>query len=480
MRLSLLKDMAVYGGADLAFKVLAFAVFPIYAAAFSVELFGVMTLVITVAGLVYLFLNLGQNNALARFYWDPELPPERRPALVSTGWWVLVGWSVGLTAVVLIALLPLRELLAQRYGLGWDLLVLALVANVPLLLVEYAQGVLRLRLAPAHFVAVSAVRTVASVGLGLALLYLGYGLAGVFWGNLAGYTLALPAALWLVRQELGWSFDRALARELVAFGYPFIFAGLAYWLSSSLDRWLLSELSDPTQVGLVGIAFRIVMPLAFLNAAFGQAWSPYVVKLMAEDADYRGTIGKMMTTWTFALGWAGAAVALFADEVLRLTTPSAYWAAAAPISVLAMGLVLLGTTQITAVGISLEKKSTLLSRAAWITAVVNLGLNLALIPGWGALGAGVATLVSYGVMTGLYLFWTQRLHPLDLEGGKLALTGLFLAAALWLSLLLPRYGTSLPLMLLKLAFLGSMLLVGWSTGLVRLPSSPERPVGGEA
>jgi O-antigen/teichoic acid export membrane protein len=84
-----------------------------------------------------------------------------------------------------------------------------------------------------------------------------------------------------------------------------------------------------------------------------------------------------------------------------------------------MGVALSGTTQITAIGISLAQRTRLFATGAWITAMANLFLNVILIPHWGALGAAAATFLSYGLLTGLYLIWSQRLHPIPLEKRKL-------------------------------------------------------------
>jgi O-antigen/teichoic acid export membrane protein len=124
----------------------------------------------------------------------------------------------------------------------------------------------------------------------------------------------------------------------------------------------------------------------------------------------------------------GGGLALFSGEVIGLFMPHAYLSAALPLAILCFGTVLQSTLQVTAIGISLEKKVFLFARVAWLTAFINLVLNYWLIPLHGATGASVATLVSYIVMTGCYIYFTQRLHPLPIPwwrlGGILLLGGL--------------------------------------------------------
>jgi O-antigen/teichoic acid export membrane protein len=96
------------------------------------------------------------------------------------------------------------------------------------------------------------------------------------------------------------------------------------------------------------------------------------------------------------------------------------------LSLLALGLILQSTMQVTALGISIEAKTYLFARLSWVAAALNFVLNWALIPSVGAVGAAVATSLSYAFLTCGYLYHTQRLHPLPLVWSKL-----FLVAVLW-------------------------------------------------
>ena len=65
------------------------------------------------------------------------------------------------------------------------------------------------------------------------------------------------------------------AKKLINYGYPFIFAAMAYWIFGSIDRWMLFYLRDTEEVGLYSIAFRFSLIPMFLANAFGQAWRSF-------------------------------------------------------------------------------------------------------------------------------------------------------------------------------------------------------------
>ncbi len=469
----LVKDTVIYGSGDFVVKLLAFAVFPIYAHAFTVEQFGIMTLVTTLAGLVSIFANLGLNNSVQRFYWDSNTSLAERPVIVSVGLRVLILWSTIITILVLLGMWPFHNSLESKYGIPWLFLMLALVTNIPAQILQYAQDVLRLHFAPYKFLLVSFISKLSGVLLGLWLILREHmGLAGFFWGSFWALIIALPLGFWLIKRDLTLKLDRDWANELVGYGYPFIFAGLAYWLFGSMDRWMLGIMADNYQVGIYSIAFKFAVIITFINSAFGQAWSPYAIKIYAEEPDYRAIYSTIFSYWYFMLVFLGIGLALFSYEALALLTPKEYWPAATVVGFITMGTVLSGTTQITALGISLEKKTYLLARVSWITAGFNLVLNYILIPLWGAQGAAIATLFSYLLLTGLYLYFTQRLHPIPLEKGKLLFSSLLIVLVLPVAMFFNNMEWHWWLIIYKLILVFIVLLAGTRIGLVPWKALP--------
>lgn len=414
---NLVKDSAIYGGADFATKALAFFTFPIIAAALSPIAFGAMELIMTSTGLVGLVMNCGLNNALQRFYWDKDTATSERPTVMSSGF--AVQMSFGLLAIVLggaIVPILIPQVEQAELPVTWIALVSALVLMVLSQWLQYLLDVTRLHFAPWRFLSISLVTRVLGIGLGLiAVVWLGWGVDGLLGIQAVSALATLPIALWLVRKDLTLHLSLKWAQELTRYGYPFIFAGLAYWLFGSMDRWMLAAMTSVEEVGIYSVAFRFASVVLFVSAAFGRAWSPYAIKIRTDfPSTYREVYARVLLVLLFVMLVAGGGVALFSGELISLIMPEEYAASAIPLAVLCFGVILQSTQQVTAVGISLEKKTILFARLAWLTATINLALNFVLIPIYGVQGAAWATTVSYLVLTASYLYFTQRLHPLPI------------------------------------------------------------------
>jgi O-antigen/teichoic acid export membrane protein len=429
---SLARDSAIYGGADLASKAVVFLTFPLIAAAISPSAFGALELMLTATALLGIATNCGLNNALHRYYWDPQIAPEQRPTLVSSG---LVAQAAFLLIAVVLALLMLtvygRQLSEWLAPLGLIGMLAALVLMVANQLVQYLLDVIRLQMAPWRFFGVAMVSRVLTAIAGvMAVTWLALGLNGLVAAQALMALLAVPLALYAVRRDLQWRFDPQLARLLVRFGHPFIYTGLAFWLFGAMDRWLLAAMATVEEVGIYSVAFRFATVMLFVSMAFGQAWSPVAVKVRTDHPQaYRHIYVDVLLALCSGMLIFGAAIALFSVEVIDTLMPEEYRGAALPLSALALGLVLQASMQVTALGISLSNKPQLFAKLSWLAAGLNLLLNLLMIPSMGAFGAAVATSLSYLFLTSSYAYYTQRLHPLPMPWRKL-----LVLAALWLVL----------------------------------------------
>lgn len=459
------RDVAIYGGADLLFKLVQFLVIPIYSHRLAVSEFGILALLQVSAILLGAMANLGVSYSVQRFYFDKEIDEARRPLLVSTGLFQLLVSGTLMVGIAALLLYGYREPIRLDYGIAWPLVLVALATIVPDQIAQYALDTSRLQFAPLKFCAIALVKNVAGLLIGLwLLLSRDMGVLGLLAGNLVAAVAAVPLGLWLVRRDLTFGLDREYLRMMLRFGSPFVFTAAAYWAFGSLDRWMLAEMSDSVQVGLFSIAFKFASVLTLAIGAFHQAWIPLAMRMANEAPDYRRLYSLVFSGWFCFLGLTALGLALFADDVMAALTPRSYWPAAQALAIGAAAIALSGTTQITSLGVTLEKRTVLIATGAWMTAGINIGLNLLLIPRFGASGSAVATLLSYLFLTFFYLGWSQKLHPIPLERGKL-LYGMILVAAALAAAFLPK-GEALAIIpaLGKLSILAVALLGGVLVG----------------
>ncbi len=458
------KDSVIYGGSDFFIKLISFFTFPLIATTLTPANFGTLELITTLVGLLGLFMNCGVNNAVQRFYWDQDITEEQRSPLVSSGLALQLMFWIALSAVLFL-MLPIIEIFIDisAYGFSYLAFIAALVLVYVTQATQYIQDVIRLHFKPLQFFIFSFCgRSISAIAALIVVVGFAGGIDGLLATQAAIGLLALPLGLYFIRQEIKASFDKEQAKNLLSFGAPFIFMGMAYWVFSSTDRWMLSALSSIEETGQYSVAFRFASIVFFISTAFGQAWSPYAIKVKADSPNtYRKKYADIFIVLVFVMLIVGGGLALFSGEIIGVVMTPEYYPSALAFAILAFAIIMQSTQQITAIGISLEKRTSLFAKISWVAAVLNVAGNYVLIPQYGATGAAIATFLSYLFITGCYLFYTQRLHALHITWHKLIGLCLLGSCVLAVAIIFNTTDLNIEIILSKLGFAAFCLGCGY-------------------
>lgn len=388
---------------------------PVYTRVFNPAEFGVLSYVMTFGGLIAAVLILGGDSAYARFFFEAR-SVERRQLITSTWIGFLALWSV----VVSLLILPFAGLIADASladRATTPLFVATLLIGPISLVNRMCSQVLRNEFRATAFTVLNAVGTVLLVGFAVtAVLGLQMGVLGVLVGTLVAELVMLPVRLWTARSMFRLRFSLSVLRQLLGFGIPLVPTSLAYWVFLTSDRLILARLSTLEQLGLYSVANSLVSLATIAIGAFGQAWTPHALQLYEDARDVAAVIyGRVMTYLLAGFGLLAVGVSVFGPELLMLLTGSEYQGAASAIAPLAIAMVAMASTQITAGGITLAKRTHYLAVITWVAAVLNVVLNLMLDARFGMLGAAWATAAAYISLTLMYLVTSQRLWPATYE-----------------------------------------------------------------
>jgi O-antigen/teichoic acid export membrane protein len=264
----------------------------------------------------------------------------------------------------------------------------------------------------------SVARHLLNTALKVLLVTRGWGVSGVLWSDLlatGAFSLALlPIAAGRVAPALSWP----LLRQSLGFGLPKVPHGLLVQVLNLADRKILDLFVTRAEVGLYQVGYTFGTTVKFALSAFEPAWQPFVYS-EAEKPDGRATLSRVVSYAFAGFLAAGLGVAVVGPELLVLMTPPAFHPAAAVVPVVALAYVLHGVFLLTSIGIGIAREARYYPLVTAVAAAVNVGANLALVPRMGAMGSAWATVAAYAAMAMLGLWFSQRVHPLPLEGGRL-------------------------------------------------------------
>ena len=462
---ALVKDVAAYGIGDLLLKAASFFTLPIYTRLFTATEFGRLSYVTSAIGLITAVLALGGESAYARYFFEVRTEEERQ-RITSTWFFFLLAWA----SVLTLALTPASGLVA-KYSFGstddrW-LFALALLGMPIALLSSLLGQVLRNQFRPKLFAMLNVAATALTIVCSLfAAVRLQMGILGVVAGTLAAGLLLLPIRLWTVRGLIRPVFSIAWLRRLLSYGLPLVPASLAYWVFGTSDRILLGKLSTLAEVGFYSVASSLTSVLGLAYGALGQAWSPHAVRLYETDPQGApGYHGRVLTYVLALFGMLAVGLTAYAREAILFVATDRYLPAALAIGPLSLGFMAYASTQVTAGGISITKQTHYVALYSWIAALLNVVLNLPLIPRWGMVAASWTTAIAYTFLTVAYGVTSYRLWPIVYERSKV--TAIVGACFVLVLLVPPLDALQLPLPAalaaktgLCLIFLGVLLVAG--------------------
>ena len=451
----------LYGLGDAGTRVIALVLLPVYAHVLSPDEYGELALASLTVVLTSLLLESGQRTAYFRLYYMNEEARYRRRMTGTVVLYLLIAATL---------LLPLLRIL-YRHVAGS---VLEVPGLLPLLDIVLATtfcdigtvvpfAVFRAEQKAAIYARLAIGRAALSATLNLiAVLGLREGVHGILLANLITSAVFCAACLIITARQIEWKIDFALLGRLLSFGLPHVPANLAGWIMTLSDRLFLQHYGSLFQVGIYTVGYQIAGAVNMLTGWFNTAWAPYAMSL-SERPDAPRVYARLLTYGMTLFAFVALCTTLFAVEAVTLLTAAEYAQAARVVGLVAAAYLFYELYYLLSLGFDLTFRPWFPSLVIVLAAAVNIVLNIALIPGYGFMGAAVATALSYLIMPILVFPAVQRLYPIPYELGRLCglLATTFAAGSCGVWVKTGALGIDLPV---GVGLLGAWGLVLWIAG----------------
>jgi O-antigen/teichoic acid export membrane protein len=453
----LAKHSVIYGLGGVVSRILAVLLLPIYTAYLETGDLGSVAIVVALQVVLVTILRGGISSAFFRFYFDSSEPARRLAVVRTSFWFTMASATLGLAAGLLLA-----EPIAELLGLGDQagLVRAAFVGIWAQMNYEQLTALFRAEERSTAFVAASLTNIAISVTATILLVVVyEQGALGVVVGNFIGTLCVYVALLGYRREQLGLDFDRPLLREMQKFGLPLVPAALALIVINWSDRFFLSHFVGLEEVGVYEMGMRVASAMVLLLTAFRMAWPAFAYSI-EDDDEARRTYAFVLTYLVFITSWVALALGLLAPWIVEvLSSDSSFDEGARVVAILAFAKAAYAAYIVMAIGVGRARRTQFNWVITGAAALVNVGLNLLLVPRYGMFGSAAATAVAFAVLFLGMTWYAQRVFPVPYQwrrvltaaGVAIALTvlGKLLDVPLAVALAL---AVSYPLVLLPLRF----------------------------
>lgn len=182
-----------------------------------------------------------------------------------------------------------------------------------------------------------------------------------------------------------------------------------------VDRQMIESIVGLSALGIYSLDYSFGMVLMIAMNAFATAWPPFFMSFINKRDEAKHVFSKVLTYYVIGFGALSVLFFFIAQLIILIMTAPDFHQAWSVVGLVAASYALKGCYLIVLPGIYFEDKLPLQSTIEWAAAIINIGLNLLLIPLYGFLGAAFATFVSYLSLPVLAWFVARRYLSVDYD-----------------------------------------------------------------
>lgn len=387
------KNTLIFGISTFGTKFLSFLLVPLYTNILTTAEYGTADIIVTTATLLIYILTINISDSVLRFSIDQT---SQQNEILSYGMKVLwVGTLVCLSVLGVVYLSGVID-----WPLHYYLFVFFTFFFTALyqLLTNYMRGIDKISQVAVAGIISSAIIILSNI---LFLLVFKMGVTGYLIAFVAGPFIASVYCFLVIKEPVNVYIknycDKDTAFRMREYSIPLIFNNIALWINAFLDRYFITGMCGASENGVYSIANKIPIILATFYTVFSQAWNLSAIREF-DPNDKDGFFSNTYSVYFSTISVTCSILVLLNVPMARLLYAKDFFIAWKYSSILLMSVLFNSLTIFIGSIFSAVKKTKTIAYTTIASAVVNTGLNIILIPDFGALGAAIATAVAYLVM----------------------------------------------------------------------------------
>jgi len=431
---SLFKQTAIYGLATVLPRMLSFLLVRLYTGILPTADYGEVSVLLAYMVFFNVILSYGMETAFFRFYNSTD----NKQNVVATSI-ISIFWS---SLLFLVVALLFRNTLGQMTNVDSQYITYAIWILVLDALVIIPFSRLRAKQRPAAYAMLKIGNVVVNLGLNVFfLLFLpeiaaanpdslisslyveNFEIGYIFVSNLVAslLTFLVLSPNYLAIQ---WHFDAGLWKKMMQYGWPILFAGIAFAINEHFDKILLEKLLPPniakSEVGAYSACYKLALFMTLFATAFRLGIEPFFFS-HAQNENAKQTYAVITKFFVIFGSIILLAVIVTADLLKPLLLDNrAYWKAMKVVPLIILANFFLGIYTNLSVWYKLIDKTRIGAYISLVGAFVTLALNFLLIPEYSYYGSAIATLAAYGTMMFISYYLGNKYYPIPYDLKKIA------------------------------------------------------------
>lgn len=393
----LFKNIGLLTLSNFTTKFLSFFLVPLYTNLLTTTQYGTYDLFNTTIGVLLPILTLNIQEGVMRFALDKNF---NRKAIVTVSVkYLLIANLLIILGLFLNSFFNISPVI-NEYGIF--LFLMFFVQSLSGVLTCYIRGIDRIADLSVSSIFSSLITIILNI---LFLLAFRWGLSGYFLANIIG---PLVQCFYLViRADIiqNIKFRDNYEEEndkMLRYSKPLIANSIAWWVNNASDRYVVIFFCGLAQNGIYSVASKIPSILNIFQSIFNQAWTLSAVQDFDRE-DKNGFFTNSYNIYNFGMVMIASGL-IFVDKILaKFLYAKEFYIAWEYVPFLLISIVFGALSGYIGGIFSAVRNSKIFAVSTIIGAAINIAMNIALVPFIGAMGAAIATAVSY------FVVWAVRM-----------------------------------------------------------------------
>ncbi len=396
-----------YSFGNFVVRSMSFILLPLYSHLISTNDFGIYSLLMSFYAIAAVFFQSGMQNALMKYYLEtPDIDQKKKIFSSIINSIFALGVLFTFTGILFSKEISQLVLGASQYSKLTALLFISLFLDT---LGYFGLHLLKTQVKAKKVVSYSLASAVINLILNIVFVYsLKMGVEGIFLAQIISSLFLIIFLLKDMFADYKLTIDIDFIKKAVIFSLPIIIGGILSSAVDVCDRFFLNIFTDKNTVGIYSLSYRIAIVMNVFVISFRTAWIPHALNLYKTSGSEEilgKTYLKLLSIGFLIL----IAVTLFAPFLFNLKLFNVflldknYEPGLIILPFILFGYLINGIIAFYSLYPFISNKSYHFLISDGSAFVVNILLNLILIPAMGMLGAAVATTAAFFIGA-LYLY----------------------------------------------------------------------------
>ncbi len=426
------KNTAIYSIGNTIRKLSGIIILPLINEFTSTEEFGVWTLLETIFMFTMISSGWGVKSGFTRWYNDMA-SSKLKKSLFTTA--TAFNYAISTVMIVLFAAILFQYSSSiLKYEVSHRLLTFFLISSLfrlfhdmPFLLFKVKN---KAKVQTSH----SSVNVLMTIIFTFYFMYFKHeGLEGAYKAQMIANAITFIGLIPVIKHHSIFSFNTKFLKEMMAYGLPLALSAILTTFLNLSDRHIINQFFNPAESGNYGLAFKVanLLDMIFISS-FLTAYTFYYYQSL-NNPDTEKIFKSLQRYFVIIISIAGLGIVLFSKEILWLVSAGDnYFNDGIYLTpILVLGLIFSGLRNFFTLPLHKHKRTKVISKILIVTGILNLVLNIILVPQIGKSGAAWSTLLVQ-LIAAIWLYFEASKSEEIVFNVK----AFILMIALWIALIL--------------------------------------------